>query len=222
MPMLTVTSLHDGFALPCWFAPAQGSRRGGVVVAQEIFGVTEHIREICARFAREGYDALAPSLYDRIEANFHAGHDAEGIAKGIKAAETTPMAQVAADMQACVNSMDGPVFATGFCYGGAIAWLAVARCTGVAAASGFYGRLINRLLGDAPKAPIILHYGRHDAGIPLTEVDKVRAAYPDVPIYIYDAGHGFCREASADFHAPSRDLAMERTFAFFAEHGAKP
>jgi carboxymethylenebutenolidase len=218
MAMKTVSSLHDGYELPCWFETAHGARRGGVVVAQEIFGITDHIREICTRFAREGYDAIAPSLYDRIEANFHAGHDAEGIAKGIKAVEATPMAQVAADMQACINALTGPVFVTGFCYGGAITWLATARCTGVAAASGFYGRLINRLLGDAPKAPIILHYGKNDPGIPLTEVDKVRAAYPDVPIHLYDAGHGFCREASSDFHAPSRDLAMERTFTFFKQN----
>jgi carboxymethylenebutenolidase len=219
MPMKIITSPHDGYALPCWFEPAQGPRRGGVVVAQEIFGITDHIREVCARFARQGYDAIAPSLYDRVEAEFHAHHDADGIAKGIKAAEASPMNQVAADMQACIDTLGGKAFVTGFCYGGAIAWLSAARCNGVTAASGFYGRLINRLLGDAPNAPIILHYGKNDAGIPLSEVDKVRAAYPDVPIYLYDAGHGFCREASHDFDAPSRDLAMERTFAFFARHG---
>jgi carboxymethylenebutenolidase len=221
MGMKTVASGHDGFALPCWFAPAVGARRGGVVVAQEIFGITDHIREVCARFAAQGYDALAPSLYERVEAGFHAGHDAQGIAKGLKAVEATPFKQVAADMQACIDALEGPVFATGFCYGGAVTWLAAQRCTGLAAASGFYGRLINRLLDAPPKAPIILHYGRNDAGIPLSEVDKVRAAYPDVPVYLYDAGHGFCREASGDFDAPSRDLAFTRTFDFFAAHGAR-
>jgi carboxymethylenebutenolidase len=218
MPMKTLKSPHDGFMLPCWFEPALGERKGGVVVAQEIFGITDHIREVCARFAREGYDAIAPSLYERVEARFHAEHDAAGIAKGVKAAEATPMRQAAADMQACIESLAGPVYATGFCYGGAIAWLAAQRCMGLAGASGFYGRLINRLLDAPPQAPIILHYGRNDAGIPLTEVDKVRAAFPDVPIYLYDAGHGFCREASSDFHAPSRDLAMQRTLDFFGAH----
>lgn len=219
MAMTSVKNLRDGFDVPCWFEAHQGAQKGGVVVAQEIFGVTEHIKDVCRRFAREGYDAIAPSLYERVEAGFHAHHDQDGIAKGIKAAEVTPMKQVAADMQACIERLDGPVFTTGFCYGGAIAWLSAQHCTGVAAASGFYGRLINRLLDAPPKAPIILHYGKNDAGIPLTEVDKVRAAYPDVPIYLYDAGHGFCREASHDFHAPSRDLAFERTLSFFAAHG---
>lgn len=220
MPMTTVTNKHDGFALPVWFEPAQGTRRGGVVVAQEIFGVTAHIREICTRFSSQGYDAIAPSLYDRVETNFHAEHDADGIAKGIKAAEATPFDQVAADVQACVDFLKPPVFVTGFCYGGAVAWLAAARCTGVSATSGFYGRLINRLLGDAPKVPVMLHYGRTDAAIPMTMVDEVRAAYPAIPIHLYDAGHGFCREASSDFHAPSRDLALARTFNFFAANGA--
>lgn len=218
MPMTSVRNPQDGFDLPCWFEPHQGARKGGVVVAQEIFGLTEHIREVCRRFAHAGYDAIAPSLYERVEAGFHAAHDPDGIAKGLAAATATPMKQAAADMQACIDSLEGPVFTTGFCYGGAIAWLSAQHCTGVAAASGFYGRLINRLLDAPPKAPILLHYGLNDAGIPLTEVDKVRAAFPDVPIHLYEAGHGFCREASNDFHAPSRDLAFERTLDFFAAH----
>ena len=220
MPDTPLTSLHDNYALPVYRADTKGPRKGGVVVIQEIFGITAHIRAVCDFFAAQGYDAIAPGLYDRIEAGFHAEHDAEGLTRGVTAAQTTPMTQVAGDVQTCINGLQGPVFITGFCYGGGISWMAAARCTGLSAAAGFYGRIINQMLDAAPKIPIILHYGAHDAAIPQAMVDEVHAAYPDVPIYMYNAGHGFCREGSHDFNADARDVAMQRTLAFFAENGA--
>lgn len=213
-----LTSAHDGFSFGIHRAAAKGARKGGVVVVQEIFGITDHIREICAAFAAEGYEALAPSLFDRVEEGFHAAHDQAGIQKGIAAVTASPWEQVTDDMQAAIDALKGPVFVTGFCYGGAVSWRAAQRCAGLAAASGFYGRLINNLLDAPPRVPIILHYGKNDAGIPLAEVEKVRAAFPDVPIHLYDAGHGFCRKASADYHAPSCEAALARTFAHFAAH----
>lgn len=221
MSMSTLTSRHDGFALPVWREGARGARKGGVVVIQEIFGITDHIKAMCAIFADAGYDAIAPSLYDRFEPNFHAEHSPEGFVHARKAIDQTPMTQVAADVQTCIDALEGPMHITGFCYGGAIAWLAAGRCTGLSSASGFYGRIINMMLDVAPQIPIILHYGKHDAAIPQAMVDEVHAAYPAVPIHMYDAGHGFCREGSADFDAPSRDLAVARTLALFAEQGAK-
>ena len=219
MSKITLPSLHDGYALPAYRADARGPRKGGVVVIQEIFGITDHIRAMCDLYAAAGYDAIAPGLYDRIEAGFHAGHDGPGMTKGIAAAQTTPMGQVAGDVQTCINALAGPVFITGFCYGGGVTWMAAARCTGLTAASGFYGRIINQMLDLTPKIPIILHYGANDAAIPQTMVDEVHAAHPSVPIHMYDAGHGFCREGSHDFNAAARDLAMQRTLALFASHG---
>jgi carboxymethylenebutenolidase len=215
----TIISRRDGAVLPAYFAPAQGARRGGVVVIQEIFGLTDHIAAMCDRFAAAGYDALAPALFARIDPAFYAVHDADGFVKGREAVAASPWDQVQADVQAAIDALDGPVFVTGYCYGGAVSFLAAACCEGVAAASGFYGRLINSLLSLAPRVPTILHYGEHDAAIPLTMVEDVRAALPDVPVFVYDAGHGFCREGSSDFNAAARDLAMTRTLALFAEHG---
>lgn len=137
--MTTLTSAHDGFTLTAHRVAAVGPRRGGVVVIQEIFGVSDHVRERCATFAAAGYDAIAPSLFDRIEPGFTAGLDAAGFAKGRDAVAASPWPQVIADVQAAIDALAPPVFITGFCYGGAVAWLAAARCTGLAAASGFYG-----------------------------------------------------------------------------------
>jgi carboxymethylenebutenolidase len=213
-----LVSRHDGFSMPAYFAPALGARLGGVVVIQEIFGVTDHIAAMCDRFAAAGYDAIAPALFARIDPAFYASHDTDGFAKGRDGVMASPWPQVQADVQAAIDALDGPVFVTGFCYGGAVSFMAAACCEGVVAASCFYGRLINTLLSLAPRVPTILHYGADDAAIPMSMVDEVRAALPDVPIHLYEAGHGFCREGSADFNAPARDLAMVRTLALFAEN----
>ena len=109
------------------------------------------------------------------------------------------------DIQAAIDALPKPCFVTGFCWGGAAAWAAAQRCTHVRAASCFYGRLITNLLDAPPRAPVILHYGARDASIPSEDVERVRAANPNAPIYLYDAGHGFCRKASADYDAALQD-----------------
>jgi carboxymethylenebutenolidase len=220
MKMEKLISRHDGFAFGAHREQARGPRKGGVVVIQEIFGITDHIRDVCNRFSEAGYEALAPSLFDRVEENFQAGYDAAGFEKGRNAVMASSRDQVAADIQAAIDTLPAPVFAVGFCYGGAIAWLAAQKCDGLSAASGFYGRLITTMLDAPPRIPIILHYGRNDHGIPMSEVEKVAAAFPDVPIHLYDAGHGFCRAGSADFDERSCERAMERTLALFAANGA--
>ncbi len=214
---ISLISTCDGFRLPAISARADsGARLGAIVVIQEIFGLTDHIAEMAETFAAAGYDVLAPSLYERLEPGFRAGHDAAGVAKGLCAVSATPWPQVAADVQAAIDALPKPCYVTGFCWGGAAAWLASARCTGLAAASCFYGRLISELLDDKPKIPVMLHYGTHDPSIPPDNIERVSAAAPDSPLYLYDAGHGFCRQGSADYNAPASDLAMSRTLDWFA------
>jgi carboxymethylenebutenolidase len=219
-----IKSPIDGFSFSAARVQPKAPRKGGVVVIQEIFGVTEHIREICRFYASQGYEALAPSLYDRVEARFEVkgAIDAAAMEKGVKAAMATPFDQVVADVQATIGALgSGPLYITGFCYGGAISWLAAARCTGLAAASGFYGGAITRLLDQKPRIPLILHYGSKDPHIPMSEVDKVRAAAPEIPVYVYEAGHGFARENSADYHQPSATLALSRTLEHFERSAGK-
>lgn len=212
----TVKSGLDGFELSALKALPSGEPQGGVVVIQEIFGLTPHIEEICGYFAGEGYAAIAPSLFDRVEKGFHAEHDPEGIQKGIQAVMKSPWDQVAADIQATVALLPKPCYAVGFCWGGAAAWIASARCTGLNAVSCFYGRMIADLLADQPKASPMFHYGARDPGIPMENVERVRAGAPDWPLYLYDAGHGFCRKGSADYNEQARDLALARTVDWFA------
>jgi carboxymethylenebutenolidase len=216
MQRTKLTSRHDAIAFEALHAKPAGAPIGGVVVIQEIFGLTDHVAEMCERFASEGYEVLAPSLFDRVEPGFLAGLDAEGIAKGRDAVIASPWAQVMGDVQAAIDALPKPAFITGFCYGGAVSWVAAARCEGLKAASCFYGRLIVDKLDEAPKIPVMLHYGARDTSIPMDQVERVRAASPHSPLYIYDAGHGFCRKASHDYDETASTLALSRTVDWFA------
>jgi carboxymethylenebutenolidase len=221
MPMIDLTSRHDGARLPAFHAQANGPRRGGLVLVQEIFGVNANMRALAERFAEDGYEVLAPAFFARIDPAFDAGFDSEGMTKGRAAVQATPWDQVAADCQTAIDALavnGGPVYVAGFCWGGTVAWLAACRCDGVAAASGFYGRMIIGLLEETPRAPIELHYGERDPHIPMAEVDRVRAAHPGVPIWLYPAGHGFFSDRSGDHDSVQADLAWARTRALFEAH----
>lgn len=213
---ITLTSKIDGFGLSALSIEPSSKPIGGVVVIQEIFGLSAHIGEMCGYFADAGYHAIAPSLFDRIEKDFRAEHDQDGIQKGIVAVMKSPWPQVVSDLQAAIDALPKPVYVTGFCYGGAAAWMAAAECSGVSAASCFYGRLIANILDHQPKAPVMLHYGARDTSIPPENIESVRLAAPGSPLYLYDAGHGFCRAGSSDFDAATRDLSLTRTLDWFA------
>lgn len=123
------------------------------------------------------------------------------------------------DLQAAIDAFRGPVFVAGYCWGGAATWLAACRCDGVTAASAYYGRRISELVDETPRCPIILHFGKTDASIPMDKVEEIRARHPDVPVYIYDAGHGFQSDRRKDYHADSARLARLRTLKLFSRPG---
>lgn len=216
---ITLKSRFDGFELAAYHAPPRDARRGGLVLVQEIFGVTEHIRELCDGFAEDGYEVIAPSFYDRAAPGFTADYSPESIEQGRALSAATPWDQVQGDLQAAIDALAGPVFVTGFCWGGAAAWLAACRCEGLAAAACFYGRRISELMDETPKVPTILHFGKSDPTIPLETVEEIRARHPELPIYLYDAGHGFVSDRRADYHPDSARLARLRTLALFSRSG---
>jgi carboxymethylenebutenolidase len=215
---ITLKSRFDGFELSAYHAAPRDARRGGLVVVQEVFGVNAHIRELCEGFAEDGYEVIAPAFYDRLERGFETGYDAGGVARGRAWSEATPWDQVQGDLQAAIDALESPVFITGYCWGGAAAWLAACRCEGLAAAACYYGRRISELVDETPQVPTILHFGKADASIPPEKVEEIAERHPDVPVYLYDAGHGFSCDHRADFHADSARLARLRTLAHFSRH----
>lgn len=212
---------RDGFELDAWHVKAAGPRKGGVIVIQEIFGLSDHIKEMAQRFGAAGYEAIAPSMYDRAERGFIVQPQdvAAGMARGFELATGNGPENAMNDIGGAFDVLKGAgkVCITGYCYGGSMSWMAAARIDGLAAASCYYGGNIAQMVGLKPKCPTICHFGANDAHIPLKgAVDKIEAAHPDVPVYVYEAGHGFARRNSADYDAASDALAFERTIALFA------
>lgn len=216
-------TMSDGAEISVYHVQPEGARRGGLVLVQEIFGVTEHIREMADEYAADGYEVLAPALFDREHPGFEAGYTGPDFARAVELArQLHPFDLSLADVQTCIDALkaSGPVFVVGYCYGGSVAWFSATRLQGVAAASGYYGSLIADAAGEVPKVPVILHFGRHDHGIPMEGVEKVIAAgHPNATVYVYEAGHGFNSDRRTDFHEPSSDLARERTLELFRANG---
>jgi carboxymethylenebutenolidase len=215
-------TMSDGAEIGVYHAEPNGTRRGGLVLIQEIFGVTEHIKECCDSFADEGYEVLGPSLYDREVPGFAVSYSPEDIQKAIKIARGEhPFEQSIADVRTCIDALKskGPVFITGYCYGGSVTWAAACKCDGLAAASGYYGGNIPQMAEWQPKCPTILHFGKHDHGIPMEQVERIQKLHPDVPVYVYDAGHGFNSDRRTDYNPEAASLARQRTLDLFRANG---
>lgn len=212
-------TMGDGAAIGVYRVPPHGVRHGGLVLVQEVFGITEHIRELCDEYALDGYEVMAPALFDREAPGFEAAYDGAGIAEGVRLArDVHPFDQSLADVQTCVDALAarGPVFVVGYCYGGSVAWLAATRMRSVTAASGYYGGQVPATADEEPKVPVILHFGRFDQSIPMDGVDRVTAKkWPNATVYVYEAGHGFNSDRRKDYHEASADLARERTLDLF-------
>jgi carboxymethylenebutenolidase len=220
---ITLTA-SDGFELGAYRADPATARKGAVVVIQEIFGVNRHIRAVCDRFADQGYVAVAPAIFDRIERNFQSGYSPDEIAVARKFVANPDWQAMLMDTQAAIDAVRdvGPVGIIGFCLGGSVAYAAATKLSGLSAAIGYYGGAIVRFADDKPQVPTQLHFGDKDAGIPLADVETVRAKRPDVEIFVYPgAQHGFGCDERASYDKTSADTARQRSLAFFTKHLAR-
>jgi carboxymethylenebutenolidase len=211
----------DGHELDAYVAQPDGKPWGGLVVLQEIFGVSEHIRAVADRFAQEGFYSVAPALFDRVERNVELADDQAGMQKGIAIAQKLIIDNAVKDVDAALQyagkATGKPAGVVGYCYGGTLAWLSATRLA-PAAAVGYYGGHIASFAGEEPRAPVMLHFGKHDTHIPESDVVKVQQAHPQVEIYWYDAGHAFNNETRASYNEKAAQEAMARTLAFFNRH----
>jgi carboxymethylenebutenolidase len=211
----------DNFQLGGYRADPAGAPKAAAVVIQEIFGVNHHIRAVCDRFASNGYVAIAPAIFDRIEPDFQCGYSPEEVAVARKFVANPDWTAMLRDTQAAIDAVKdvGPVGIVGFCLGGSVAYAAATKLSGLSVAIGYYGGAIVRFADDKPKVPTQLHFGEKDAGIPLTDVEIIRAKRPDVEIHVYPgAQHGFNCEERASYDKASADIARQRSVAFLARH----
>jgi carboxymethylenebutenolidase len=217
---VTLTS-SDGFKLGGYRAEPKGTPKGAVVVIQEIFGVNHHIRAVTDRLAEEGYVAIAPALFDRMQKDFQTDYTPEDIAKGREMAMKADQPAMLRDTQTAIDSVKsvGKVGITGFCMGGTVTFLAAAQLSGLSAAVAYYGGQIAKNVDQKPKVPTMMHFGEKDAGIPMPDVDNIKAKHPNAEIFVYDgAQHGFHCDERASYDKKSADVAWKRTMDFFGKH----
>ncbi|HEY5635420.1 MAG TPA: dienelactone hydrolase family protein [Burkholderiales bacterium] len=209
----------DGHKLAAYRADPAGKPRGAIVVIQEIFGVNTHIRAVADGYAADGYLAIAPSMYDRLERGLDIGYTPEDIARGRALKDKAGLEPAMLDAAAAVKAAGeaGKVGMVGYCWGGYVTWMAAARVPGLSGAAVYYGggSTTDEAIAEKPKCPVIAHYGERDSMIPVDSVKKLAAAHPTQTVHIYTADHGFNCDHRGSFDAPSAKLARERTLAFF-------
>ncbi len=217
----------DGTRVPAYEARPAGTPKGAVVVIQEIFGVNSHIRAVADGYAAEGYLAVAPAAFHRVKPGVELGYTDADMGEGFgykTAAEALPAPGVMQDIQAAIDhaakSSGGKVGMVGYCWGGLLTWRAACTLSGLSAAAPYYGGGVTTETETArqPRVPVMAHFADDDKWIPLDTVEAFKKAHPTVQVFTYPAHHGFNCDQRGSWHAPSAQLARERTLAFFKQH----
>jgi carboxymethylenebutenolidase len=213
----------DGFRLQAYRAdpPAGGGKpRGGLVVVQEIFGVNSHIRNVCDSYAQEGFVAIAPALFDRVQRGVALGYGQEDVARGRDLKAHAKTNHALSDVAAARSSVApaGNVGVIGYCWGGFVTWMAAARLNGFAGAVCYYGGGMTEAVDEKPLCSVMAHFGELDAAIPVDGVRRFAKAHPEVDVLLYDAEHGFNCDERKSYNAAAAALARQRTLDFLRNH----
>jgi carboxymethylenebutenolidase len=210
----------DGHVLSAYRSDPDGRPKGGIVVLQEIFGVNVHIRDVTDGFARDGFAALAPALYDRSSLkDAELGYGPEDVERGRKLREEFSWDDTVFDVAAAGNVLRDEglkVGTVGYCWGGSISFLAALRLE-LDCAVVYYGGQILPYVEERARCPLLLHFGKMDKSIPPADVETIRKTHPEAIVHLYDADHGFNCDRRAQFDEKATRLARERTLEFFAK-----
>src|SRR5690349_2594142 len=195
---------EDGHTFDAYVAEPATPNGHAVVVIQEIFGLNRHVRHVTDDYANEGYWAIAPALFDRAEPGIELGYDQQDMERGIAIRQSISTEDAVTDVAAALDtaakkvSGEKRVGVVGYCWGGTLAWLAATRLS-PGAAVGYYGGQVKKYVSEEPECAVMLHFGKLDKHIPRSEIDEIQQRYPKMPIFVYDAGHGFNCEMRADY-----------------------
>jgi carboxymethylenebutenolidase len=216
--MIKVTAA-DGFTLEAFRATPAGTPKGGLVILQEIFGITDQLKGVVRSYAHDGYDTIIPALYDRAAPGtvvpFNEPDRGRDLAYGLA------MDKVMLDIAAAADRVRGPrgVSVLGFCWGGGVIVRAAAEID-LKGAIAFYGTRLPTYLSLKPKCPLLFHFGKTDPNATPEIIAQVKAAYPTAETHLYEAGHAFANEVRPAYVASAAETARARTLDFLARvHG---
>lgn len=216
--MMETLTAADGHDLGCWMEPAQGTARGGIVILQEIFGVTDQLKGVARMYAAEGYDVAIPALFDRQQRDAVISFD--NAAPGRDMMLAADLDKTMLDADAAVQALKAKglkVGVIGFCWGGGLA-LRAAQKLDINASVAFYGTRLTGYLDSPLKTPLLGHFGTKDDHTPPEMLAEAQAYLPGMEMHMYEAGHAFANDARPSYVPEAAALAHERTKAFFAKH----
>jgi carboxymethylenebutenolidase len=214
----------DGASIPAYVAQPGNTSQGCGCGDPRIFGVNAHIREVADAYAKEGYLAIAPAMFHRVQANVELGYaEADmGVGMALKtAAESLPAPGVLQDIQAAIDHVHkacgGKVGIVGYCWGGLLTWRAACLLDGLSAAAPYYGGGVTTEAESARQArvPVMAHFAEEDKWISMASVKAFAAAHPQAQVFTYAAHHGFNCNHRGAWQAEAAALAQQRTLDFF-------
>jgi carboxymethylenebutenolidase len=210
----------DGHKFAAYLGDPGRKPKGAIVILQEIFGVNSRMRGVTDGFAAQGYFAISPALFDRTKRGVELGYDRAAITAGCKLRIAVGDDGPLADIQAAINlaAKVAKVAVIGYSWGGTLAYLAATRLTSLHGAVGYYGGRIAAAVKEKTRVPVMLHFGKTDRGIPMSDVKKVREAHPEITLHVYQAGHGFNCSERGSYDTASAKIALDRTLIFLREH----
>jgi len=212
----------DGHELSGYVARPEGEAIGALVVVQEIFGVNPSIRGVVDAYAKEGFLAIAPAIFDRFERDLELGYGPEDMKKAYelygKLNPDTQLLDIAAAFE-YVKAAGKGVGVLGFCYGGLLSWLSATRGENLkmqpACTVGYYAGGIGKVAAEEPVCPVLLHFGADDDHIGKDQIEAVRVAHPEVEIYLYEGvGHAFANPARPSYVEAAAKVADARSLEF--------
>ncbi len=214
---------EDGHELSAYVARPKGEAIGALVLVQEIYGINAHIRSVADGYAKDGFLVVAPALFDRFERNLELMYGPEDMKRAFelypKLKPDVTLLDVAAAYGAAKETGKG-IGVIGYCYGGLTSWLVATRGENLkmqpSCCVGYYAGGIGSVAKEEPSCPVMLHFGAKDDHIGKDQIEAVRAAHPEVEVFIYEgAGHAFNRDVDpAHYNSAAAKLARERTLAF--------
>src|SRR5688572_30568533 len=222
--MIELTA-SDGHKLAAYRAEPSGSNagkaRGAIVVIQEIFGVNSHIKAVADGYAADGYVAIAPAMFDRVQRGYDTGYSPAEIEAGRALMQKIDWGKALLDVDAAVAEAKkaGKVGIVGYCWGGTVAWRAAAKTAGLAASVPYYGGGMPNFKDEKPRIPTLCNFGELDQSPTPAQAKELLAKHPEVQGHFYaNAGHGFNCDHRGSYNKDAAQLARERTLAFFRKH----